>query len=297
MPAIVVLLTLLVPTFVGAQTADAAPSTPKSTKYLRLVRDSAGTAAALETAIVRFAPRDARRGGPTVDLVGAVHIADRAYYEQLNRLFEDYDVVLYELVAPEGTKVPEGGKGRATNPLSAVQLGLKDLLALEFQLHRIRYSRPNMMHADMSPEQFVQSMKDRNESIFSMFLRMMGYALAKQSSNPSSTSDMDLLMALFDKNRALALKRIMAEQFEDMEGSLLAMEGPQGSTLIRQRNKVALEVLRKQLAAGRKRIAIFYGAGHMPNMEQQLRDDFGMVPVSTRWLTAWDMKGAGKPKK
>ena len=53
------------------------------------------------------------------------------------------------------------------------------------------------------------------------------------------------------------------------------MEGPKGSTLISGRNKVALDVLRKEIAAGKKKIAIFYGAGHMPDFQKRLRDDFG----------------------
>jgi hypothetical protein len=93
-----------------------------------------------------------------------------------------------------------------------------------------------------------------------------------------------------DRNRSLALKRLMAEQFQDMEGSLTAIEGPKGSALISDRNKVALGVLRKQIAAGKKKIAIFYGAAHMPDFDRQLRDQFGLVPVATRWLVAWDLK-------
>jgi hypothetical protein len=68
------------------------------------------------------------------------------------------------------------------------------------------------------------------------------------------------------------------------------LEGPKGSTIIAERNKVALGVLRKQLAAGTRRIAIFYGAGHMPDFEKRIGQDFGLVPVETRWLVAWNLK-------
>ncbi len=97
-------------------------------------------------------------------------------------------------------------------------------------------------------------------------------------------------MALFDKNRALSLKRVMAEQFEDLEGAMSAFEGPGGSTLITERNKVALKVLAEQIAAGKTRIGIFYGAGHMPDMEQRLRKDLGAERDAERWLTAWDLR-------
>jgi hypothetical protein len=174
---------------------------------------------------------------------------------------------------------------------------LKDLLELEFQLNAIHYRRPNMVHADMSPEQFSKSMEDRGESFLGIFLRLMGHALATQSTDGGSVDDVQLLLALFDTNRALVLKRLMAEQFQDMEGSVWAIGGPQGSTLIQERNKVALQVLRQQLGRGKKRIAIFYGAGHLGDFEQRLRDDFDLVPISTRWLVAWDLKGGKRDTK
>ena len=123
-----------------------------------------------------------------------------------------------------------------------------------------------------------------------VFFRMLGYAMARQAEDPAGTSDFRLLMALFDKDRALAVKRILAEQFEDLEGSLNAIEGPQGSTLISERNKVALGVLRREIQAGKRKLAIFYGAGHMPDFEERLRDDFGLVPAGKRWLAAWHLK-------
>ena len=48
--------------------------------------------------------------GFVVDLIGAVHVGEKSYYEALDKQFEDYDAVLYELVAPEGTRVPKGSK-------------------------------------------------------------------------------------------------------------------------------------------------------------------------------------------
>ena len=80
----------------------------------------------------------------------------------------------------------------------------------------------------------------------------------------SRTSEADLFMALFDKNGALSLKRVMAEQFEDLEGAISAFEGPGGSTLITERNKVALKVLAEQIAAGKTRIGIFTARGTCP---------------------------------
>ncbi|HUT13109.1 MAG TPA: hypothetical protein VMY42_21625 [Thermoguttaceae bacterium] len=289
-PALVFLLFAVATVVATAQPAEQRPN-PDANKgqFLRLVRNDKKTPTALEAAIVRLVLRDDKGQEVTVDLVSAVHVAEKSYYQRLNREFRDYDVVLYELVAPEGTRVPKGG-GDRRSAVSMLQGGMKDVLELEFQLEQIDYTRKNMVHADMSPEQFAKSMKDRDESMFTMFLRMWGYAIAKQYSGSGGAGDLQLLAAFFDKNRALALKRVMAEQFEDMEGSLVALEGPDGSTLISERNKVALEVLRKQIDAGKRKIAIFYGAGHMPDFQTRLGDQFGLVPQSTRWLVAWNLK-------
>jgi hypothetical protein len=127
----------------------------------------------------------------------------------------------------------------------------------------------------------------------------MGYSIAQQGKHPEQSADAALFSVLFDPNPSLALKRIMSQQFEDLEGSIGAIEGPQGSTIISERNKVALGVLGKQLAAGKRRLGIFYGAGHLPDMEKRLEKDFGLKRQSTTWITAWDMtgrirQGAGK---
>ncbi len=259
-------------------------------RFLRLVRDDDGSPLSLEAAVVHYVPADRDRKSPTVDLISAVHVAEKSYYDQLNRLFAEYDAVLYELVAPEGTRIPKGEYEPGGNPVSLMQGGMTALLELEFQLRGIDYTRENLVHADMSPEQFAESMRQRGESMFQVFFRMLGYAMARQADDPAGTGDFRLLMALFDKNRALAVKRILAEQFEDLEGSLNAIEGPDGSTLISERNKIALGVLRKETRAGKRKLAIFYGAGHMSDFEERLRDDFGLVPAGTRWLVAWDLK-------
>lgn len=262
-------------------------------QFLRMLRREDHSPIALQTAIVRFVPADSPDSGVTVDLISAVHVAEKSYYGQLNRRFREYDLVLYELVAPEGTRIPKGGVGMNAHPVSLLQTAMTDVLNLEFQLNAVDYTCKNFVHADMSPDQFAESMRERGESMFQVFFRMMGYALSQQTK--TSSSDFALLLALFRKDRAVAMKRVLAEQFEDLDGSLTAINGPDGSTLITERNKVALEGLRKQLDAGHKKLAIFYGAAHMPDFQKRLCDDFGLTPSETTWLVAWDLEGKPKP--
>jgi hypothetical protein len=98
-----------------------------------------------------------------------------------------------------------------------------------------------------------------------------------------------MLASLLAGDRARRMKVVLAGQLADLETLFLDMGGKKGSTLITERNKVALTVLREQLAAGKQRLAVFYGAGHLTDMDQRLRREFGMQPVSITWLTAWDL--------
>lgn len=262
-------------------------------QFTRLARDEDGIPLALEAAIVRYMPSDHGQDGPVVDLISAVHVAESSYFEELNQRFQRYDAVLYELVAPKGTVIPKGGVKNGGSAVSMLQTTMTQVLKLRFQLNDIDYTADNFVHADMTPKQFSESMQQRGETVFKVFFRMLGHAMSKQGS--AANSDFRLLFALFDKNRAMALKRVLAEDFQNLEGSLTAINGPDGSTLITERNKVALEVLREQIDAGHKKLAIFYGAGHMSDFEQRLRDDFSLVPSETIWLTAWDLKTPEEP--
>ncbi|MCA9215059.1 MAG: hypothetical protein KDB27_18450, partial [Planctomycetales bacterium] len=62
-------------------------------QFIRIRRDDKKQPIALDTSVVTY---KSPTSGVTVDLIGAVHIADKAYFRNLNRRFRDYDVLLYE---------------------------------------------------------------------------------------------------------------------------------------------------------------------------------------------------------
>jgi hypothetical protein len=137
-------------------------------------------------------------------------------------------------------------------------------------------------------------MKRRKESFAGMFFRLLGRALAEQSEDPLGTSDWQLMAALFAPDRAHQLKLVMAEQFADLEGQIGVFDGPDGSTIITERNGKALEVLSREIKGGKKRIAIFYGAGHLADFQRRLEKDFQLKRVKTSWVAAWSLEGKGK---
>ena len=277
----------------------------------------------LDTSIIRFVPTDEKlaKAGVTVDLIGAIHIGDQAYFQKLDKSFKQYDALLYEMVAEkdETGGAPQRwedrdqpGTGTAQAPrktsvseeksfeagmtvIGGMQLGAKDMLGLAFQLDGINYNAPNMVHADMSPEEFAQKMKDRGESFFTMFMELFMQGLAQQRANKQGgASDVALLFAFFSSDRELALKRVLAKQFAEVD-ILDMLGGEKGSTIITERNLIALDVLSKQLAKGKKRIGIFYGAGHLGDMSRRLVSDFGMKFTGEKWVEAWNLRS--KPRR
>ncbi len=261
--------------------------------YMRVLQTK-GKATDMEIGIARFA-----KGPQIVDLVGAVHMAEPAYYRQLNKEFKSYDTVLYELVAPDQA-VPVPNE-EADNPLSAFQLKLTELLGLSFQLDEIDYGARNFVHADLTPEELQASMSKRGESVRSMMLQMIKSSLANPVLiDPKDEIALNLaLPSIMAKGptpaqRAL-LRRVLAQSFREVEKVTQGLTGPKGSTLISVRNQRALDVLNRVVRQGRKRIAIFYGAAHMPDMEKRLLKQ-GYTKQETRYLKAWDLRDP-KPVK
>ena len=179
---------------------------------------------------------------------------------------------------------------RGVSPVSTIQVGLKDALELTFQLDEIDYGAENFVHADMTPQEFFDTMNARNEGLMQMLFRSIGSGLAMQSSGQSA-GDIDLLAAIVSDDRAKAMRRAFADQMQMMDGQMAALTGEDGkSTLITERNAKAFKVLDREIAAGKKKLAIFYGAGHLQDMHERLVNEYGMEAVETEWLNAWELQ-------
>jgi hypothetical protein len=281
----------------------AAPSSRSAdSKFLRFVPDATG-GGKLQTSTVTYRNAD----GVTLDLVGAVHIADPSYFDGLNEQFKQYDAVLYEMVKPRGAAAPSraGEREPATAPtraraghssrmswVGALQRFMKDKLDLRFQLEEIDYERPNFVHADLDAETFFEMQDARGESFFKLMLQSMLRELGRGGGGAVQQQATlgGLLMAMQAPDRARQMKLVIAREFGQMEDLLAGMEGPRGSVIISERNKAALKVLNDRIAAGDKRIAIFYGAGHLNLMEKTLTEEMGFKQVGEpKWRDAWDM--------
>jgi len=274
-------LVFLLPTPATAQ--------PPSESFIRIERDQNREPVALQTAIVKYVPVGSATG-VEIDLVAVVHVGEQAYYRRLNREFQNYDAVLYELVAPEGTRPTRDKERNSDNPLAMLQQVMKLVLRLDHQLEVVDYGKSNFIHADLSPDGLRKAMKDRGEDEITVILRVFAELMQKMregADRPGSQApDINLLELLLNPSK---LKRIFAEQLVEAGGDA-GFGRTFNQLVVIDRNKACLEVLKQQLKAGKKKIAIFYGAAHMPDFDKRLKEEVGVKPTTNEWIDAWSLK-------
>jgi hypothetical protein len=275
----------------GIATADTAPATTQSssthadeTRFLRFVGD--GTkGGSLETSDVTFT----NAAGQKVRLVAAVHIAEAAYFRDVQSSVETCDAVLYEMVKSRDSGPPVKGQ-QSDHAVAQLQRFLKDRLDLSFQLDEVDYTPKNFIHADLDAETFQQMQSQRGESFASMMLA----SLLKSLSDPAAMRsfedeplDMVDLMTRPDGERQIKL--LLARHLGDFEKEAMGLNMLEGTVILTERNKAVMKVLDEQLKTDKKDFAIFYGAAHMPDIAKQL-EQRGFKATQTKWRAAWDVR-------
>jgi hypothetical protein len=275
--------------------------------YVRYVGDD--KRGKLQTVIVTMKKDDV-----TIELVGAVHVADPDYYKALTQLFKGYDELLFELV--DGQKLKEGLEGKpspgkpagpvksppsgenapaaededrspAFKIISGLMHGFGSYFRLQYQTDGIDYHTKNFVHADVSMDEFVRMQADKGES----FVDLIGKAIEAQlqigSDRNAEPKGSQLLLALLGDSSGLKVS--MARQLAMADELVNAMEQGDGSVIITERNKKALEVVDREVASGHKNLGVFYGAAHLSDIEARLEKN-GYRRTGERWLTAWEIK-------
>ena len=264
---------------------------PESQPFMRLQSDQTGKPVALESAVVSYVPLDG--SDLKVTLVGAVHIADADYFDRLNELFRHFDIVLYELVAPQGT-VPQYTGIRSKHPIAKLQYLLLDILGLHHQLEGVHYTAPNFAHADLSFDELIKLGQERGETALTFgagvvldVLRMVHRMEMRQQQGQAVVAQPTLSQLLDEPEQ---VREIFARSLVD-EGSADLLTGltTLAPYLIEARNAAALRGLDAAIAQGKTNIAIYYGAAHLPDFERRLFEEFGLVRQEGQWLRAWDL--------
>jgi len=261
--------------------------------YIRVIRDADHEPLFLDTAVKRFVPTGAKTG-PVVDLISCIHLGDKSYYRTLDRLFDEYDVVLYEMVMEKDATVSRDNPQNENKLLAMVQRVLPALLGLEFQADALDYTRENFVHADLSPTELREAIRKGNGNATTFFNRVLtdviGQLQEESVQQPNSQPlDMESFSLLSGPAGAVKLRQMIADQLDRV--GLESVLGPTlDRLLLHDRNAAAMKVLKQQLSKGTQKVAIFYGAAHMPDLQKRLHRDLGFRHHSTAWVRAWDIR-------
>ncbi len=322
-PSLRPLLWLLLPLFAGAcaTAPDPAASLPPG-PYMRVARPDADTIA-LQIAVRRFTP--ARGAGPAVWLTAVSHLGDSNYYATLQRHLDAQAIVLFEGVKDESEKRDDiktrlGKAARraaekksspdapAADPAS-LQSIMAESLGLVFQLEAIDYSGDHFRNSDLSVQQIQRLMSgDRSAAPASP------RGKAARSPRAEGSQEFDKLLQMMDGSSVMggvlnlglkiigsspklqALTRlVMIETLGQLRGDITQMKGlpPEMkdliTILIQERNKAALADLKSLLRQkpAPASVSIFYGAGHMDDLERRLRQDYKYACREEQWFTAF----------
>lgn len=239
-------------------------------------------AARLQTAYFGY-----EKDGVRIDLIGAIHIADKRYYQFLNERFEDYEALLFEMVGGEKLgggekKAPEPEPEPAEDKLAAlltVYETMESALGLSGQGAVIDYTAENFVHADLTMKEFTALQEAKGESLLG-FMIQSALTAERPLREPSS---INLMRGMLSGRKDLVKMELM-HAMADADKQIDSLDGE--NVIIGDRNARCLEVLDREMAAGKKKIGIFYGAAHFPDMERRLLEK-GFIRVSQKWATAW----------
>ena len=136
-------------------------------------------------------------------------------------------------------------------------------------------------------DEFVRMQDEKGESFVTLIEKAITAQFEVGSHPEAEPKGSQLLLALLGDSSGL--KVAMARQLAIADDLVKAMEQDGGSVIISERNKKALGVFDREVAAGRKNLGIFYGAAHLFDMEKRL-EQRGYHRTGERWLTAWDIR-------
>ena len=289
--------------------------------FMRVTNGASG-AVELQVAVRKLVPTNG--SGPVIWLTGVSHIGETNYYAQLQKHLDAQALVLFEgvqaarkspgtnAVATEKTvssPSPVQPDTAAAEPAakpgerSSLQQDLAGSLGLVFQLEAIDYTRGNFRNSDLSVQELRELMdkddepaapdspkeKRKNEafeqllkamdgkSVFGTLLKA-GFKLVGSNPKLQAMTKLALIEALGGIRGDISRMKSLPEDMQRL------ME-----VLIHTRNDAVLRDLRVELkrAAPPASISVFYGAGHMDDLERRVRREFGYRAESDLWLPAF----------
>jgi hypothetical protein len=272
--------------------------------YVRVREPSPGVVQ-LEIAARRFTPH--RGHGPALWLTGASHLGDAAYYRALQQHLDARTLVLFEGVggadAKRGPALRQERDSAVTAPhdapanQSSLQSQLAKSLGLEFQLEAIDYGRAHFRNSDLTVVELRDLMAHAPPPVAGVPAAAAAAGAATSARAEASRSFEQLMSVMQGESflgrlmnlglrwlgtqpryQALA-KFTLVEMINGVQGDFESVGALPPAmrellrVLIEERNQRVLSDLRRELPrlGPADSVSIFFGAGHMRDLEVRLR--------------------------
>jgi hypothetical protein len=291
--------------------AGAVTAPPSPEPYVR-IDNTDSNLVQLQIAVRKFVPP--HRKEPVIWLAGVSHIGQSNYYAVLQRHLDAQTLVLFEGVggppdADAGSKpgtagplasAPGADASAAGGGASSLQSSMAAALGLVFQLEAIDYRRPNFRHCDLSVGQIRE------------LIAKQPSAPGEPGAGPSFEGLLETMQggSWFDALVQVGLRFIGAspklqglaklaliDTICEIQGDPSRLQGlpPEMKqlldVLLQKRNQKVMADLGGELKKPRPHdsIAVFFGTGHMPDLERRVRQELHYCPGSQLWLTAFSV--------
>jgi hypothetical protein len=288
--------------------------------YTRIANPDSNTVQ-LQIAVRKFVP--AGKTGPTLWLAGTSHVGEPQYYQALQKHLDAQTVVLFEGInadahprhvpkpgeppataTPPPTRPPPA-KDTSTNEAYSMQTELAKSLGLVFQLDAINYDRTNFLNSDLSAFDIQKLMigdpdaepaapgeKGISSPTFDMLLQVMD-----GTSFLGSIFKWVIKYIGSDPQMQASAKFTLIEALGRMKGDFAAMRGLPPDmqhllkVLIEARNQNVIDDLKTEFTVvpANGSIAVFYGTGHMDDMERRVIQQLNYRPDGDIWFTAFSV--------
>lgn len=186
-----------------------------------------------------------------------------------------------------------------------IQPRLAAAAGLVFQLNAMDYTHAHWHNADMTVEQLVAALSGGNQEAGLNALEAEGEAddgsggdanalLGLLSGRSAMAKVISGVLGFFEKRPgAQAMLRVAliemlgrADELMEATGEMAPEMGEMMDVLLSERNSVVLEQFHESLKDHPERVAIFFGSGHLPDLQQRLIEEHGYHVGETKWIEA-----------
>lgn len=214
--------------------------------------------------------------GPKITLLGAVHIGEKSYYEQLQRRLDRADIVLFEHIGLPEEKVEVDAKCPHFNDDGGGHTESAQELKLETQTQNIRHGR-HFVHADIGLSELYDLLNVApGRPICERLSRVPSKNTNEKEKNKLIETDVKRSAVALALVKSLGHEREYADETEKI--------------ILFHRNKAVIKRLCERLPGFKasQEIMIFYGAAHMPDIENSL-EEMGYMLDNSEWLAAFSL--------